>query len=405
MNVDPAGLVVGFLAGLIATGIVAYILYRRASAAQRAEVERSLAATEHSQQLLLDAVKREFSALSREALSANADDFLKLAGTRFEQQSERAEKHLDVKKQLIDARLEDMTARLQRLDGMLQTTDKQRAESHAALRAELERSTRATNLLSETTTHLRTALANPQRRGQWGERMAEDVLRLAGFVQGVNYYKQQGSAGQRPDFTFPLPGGHKVNMDVKFPLANYLRMLESKDDVSAGGFRAAFLKDVRGRVREVTTREYIDAAAGTVDYVLVFIPNERIYGFIHEHDANLLDDALRQKVVLCSPLSLYAILAVIRQAVENFRLQESARDILSLLADFKKQWTKYVETMEKMGHRLEDAMKQYGELTGTRTRQLDRQLDRIDALQVEVADGESPQRQASPPQLARTPTR
>ena len=57
---------------------------------------------------------------------------------------------------------------------------------------------------------------------------------------------------------------------------------------------------------------------------------EQVYGFIHEQDHALLDDALRDKVVFCSPLTLFAVLAVIRQAVDNFRLSQTSHEILEL---------------------------------------------------------------------------
>ena len=249
------------------------------------------------------------------------------------------------------------------------------------LKGQLDKATQATNRLHETTSRLREALANPQRRGHWGERMAEDVLRLAGFVEGVNYRKQQRLAGGTiPDFTFLLPDNQCVHMDVKFPLANYLKMLDAPDEATRNTCTAQFLKDVRARIKEVTTREYIDPAAGTVDYVLVFIPNEQVYGFIHECDSTLLDDAMRDNVVLCSPLTLYAILAVIHRSVDNFRLEQSSKQILDLLSEFKKQWDKYVGGMDRMGDRLEAATKEFHALVGTRTRQLERQLDKIENL-------------------------
>ena len=56
-----------------------------------------------------------------------------------------------------------------------------------------------TEHLSESARSLREALVSPTARGQWGERMAEDVLRLAGFVENVNYVKQtQVEGGHRP---------------------------------------------------------------------------------------------------------------------------------------------------------------------------------------------------------------
>lgn len=328
--------------------------------------------------LIMAQLKESFASLSREALSANTDDFLKLATTRLDKQSALGTETLESKKKLIDARLEDMTKRLADLQQALRQGERQRAELQGALTGQ----TQATQRLHETAAQLRQALAHPQRRGRWGERMAEDVLRLAGFVENVNYVKQHKTdTGSIPDFTFFLPNQQRLNMDVKFPAANYLKVLDAQDPTTQSSHTKLFLKDVRARVKEVTTRAYIDPTQGTVNYVLVFIPNEQIFTFIHEHDATLLDDALQAKVVLCSPLTLYAILALIRQTAETFQLEQASRQILELLAGFRKQWGAYVSKMEQMGKRLEQASSEYAELVGVRTRQLERQLDKIDDLQ------------------------
>ncbi len=107
--------------------------------------------------------------------------------------------------------------------------------------------------LAETAHGLREALASSKARGQWGERMAEDVLRIAGFVEGIQYRKQkavdQGSG--IPDFTFLMPQDAVLYMDVKFPLDNYLRYLDADADLDQIRFRDAFLKDVRAKVKEL----------------------------------------------------------------------------------------------------------------------------------------------------------
>ena len=116
---------------------------------------------------------------------------------------------------------------------------------------------RQTQVLAETTQSLREALSSTTARGQWGERMAEDVLRLAGFVDGVNYRRHQplpGSGGI-PDYTFLLPQGLSLHMDVKFPLNNYLRILDATSDVEREHARKEFLRDARLRLREVTRRD------------------------------------------------------------------------------------------------------------------------------------------------------
>ncbi|MCP4591620.1 MAG: DNA recombination protein RmuC [bacterium] len=377
---------------IIGAGIVlAVVVLRRRNAA---DVARELIRAADQQKLedldrVITQLKESFGALSREALSANSEEFLKLAHTRMEQETTKGAQTLEGKKKLIDATLETIRAKMAEVGTTLQTLDKDRREAHGGLVKHLQNVSQVTTTLQETTDHLRQALASPQARGQWGERMAEDVLRAAGLVEGINYTKQASAAeGSRPDFTFLLPRDLRVNMDVKFPGSNYLAYLNAADETSADLAKKAFLRDVRSRIKEVTRREgYVDPAAGTVDYVLVFIPNEQIYGFIHQNDPGLLDDALAMKVVLCSPLTLYAILAVIHQSVENFQLERASNEILGLLAEFRKQWDKYVELTEKMGRRLDDAVKAYEELTTTRTKQLERQLDRIDDLQARKLPG------------------
>ncbi len=136
---------------------------------------------------------------------------------------------------------------------------------------------------------------------------------------------------------------------------------------------------MRLRLREVTGRDYIDAA-DTVDCVLLFIPNEAVYTFIQEQDRTILDDALRNKVVFCSPLTLFAVLAVIRQAVDNFRLSQTTHEILGLLQGFEKQWSKFVEQMDKVGRSLKTAGTAFDDLESTRKRMLERELDKIDAV-------------------------
>ena len=87
--------------------------------------------------------------------------------------------------------------------------ERERREHVGELTGQLREAGRQTQVLAETTQSLREALSSTTARGQWGERMAEDVLRLAGFVDGVNYRRHQpmpGSGGI-PDYTFLLPAG------------------------------------------------------------------------------------------------------------------------------------------------------------------------------------------------------
>jgi len=163
-------------------------------------------------------------------------------------------------------------------------------------------------------------------------------------------------------------------------LNNYLAYLHSENEIEKINYKQAFLKDVRNRVKEVITRGYINPADHTVDYVIVFIPNEQVYAFINETDQAIMDEALKNKVILSSPITLYAILSIIHQAVENFNLEQTASQILSLLSDFSKQWDKYKEVMERMGKRIDDAQKEFQTLMTTRSNALERPLQKIETI-------------------------
>ena len=334
---------------------------------------------------IVSTVKANFGSLSLEALSKSTDEFLKLAKSRFDAERALTAGELEQKKGLIDQQLRQMNVELEKVSTLIQQLESDRAEKFGELTTQLKVANDQALALTQTTAMLREALGSTKARGQWGERMADDVLRLAGFIEDINYVRQKTieGLGSRPDFTFLLPRNLKLNMDVKFPLDNYVRFLEASSESERTRYRQDFLRDVRAKFKEVTTRDYISPEQNTVDAVLLFIPNEQIYAFIHEQDSSILDEGIRNRVVICSPLTLFAILAVVRKAVDDFSIEQTSNEILSLLGAFKKQWDEFLKKLETVGKRIADAQREYDQLTTTRRRQLEKPLHRIEDLRTQ----------------------
>ena len=309
---------------------------------------------------------------SAEHIKESNKSYLDQLTEKAETQTKAHNKELETKKVLIDQRLTDMDVKLGKVERLVQDLQTDRKAQYGALGQQLES-------LTSTTNSLQKALADNRARGQWGERIAEDILRLLGFVEGVNYVKQATTDdGNRPDFTFHLPNHLSLNMDAKFPLDNYMRYSEADTEADRRSFSDKFLRDVNSRVTEIQKRDYIGAE--TLDCVLIFIPNEQVYRFIHEQDHAIIDSALRKKVILCSPLTLYIVLAVIRQASQNFNIEQQSRQIVAIVNEIRQEWDKYTGEMQTLSNHFQRVYNNLQRLTVTRTRALDRRFDKIEGL-------------------------
>lgn len=313
---------------------------------------------------------------------------------------ERVTRHVDLRDQAMGQHLElrdsgvtnqvaDMRTSLDQVTRLVTELQRDRAAQHREVVTRLEETAKSQRVLTQVTTGLREALASPKARGSWGERTAEDLLRRAGLVEGMSYVRQRPlPCGTVPDVTFLMPQSRSLHMDVKFPVDNYLRHLESTSEIEAERYRKAFLADVRNRIRELTTRSYTDVDT-TVGYMLLFIPNESVYSFVMEHEPNLLDQALSQRVVMCSPFTLYAVVAVVRQATELVQLERRTDDVLRTLEEFTVQWSKFSEQLDKVERHTNALVNSVHDLNGPRRRQLERQLGRLDDLRA-LSDGDAP---------------
>ena len=219
--------------------------------------------------------------------------------------------------------------------------------------------------LAQQTQALNKVLSSSQGRGNWGEKMLVDILMQAGFERGINYEMQEKlEAGGKPDFTFHLPPDRVLYLDSKFPMENYLKYFEAQDDNTRKIMKDAFIKNVEDRVKELQDRDYVhQSSANALDYVLLFIPNEGVLGFIQQHKPSLIDEAVAKRVVLCSPLTLYAFLGVVRQATASFAMEQNANEVLRLLTNFGKAWGSYVKNLKEIAGHFEKMQKKLKAVT------------------------------------------
>ena len=362
-------------------GVVVFQATRKPkTAAPSPATAPAVSADELSARVELAAQKALTEAVARLNAQAEQDrkEAIRLA---TESVTKSGQELLDTKAQVIDATLRgvstDVTKRLNELNAELQNLRESSSRQYGSVEE-------AVSALAKRTDNLKDILSNSQKRGQWGERLAEDILRSAGFVEGKNYSKQQQiEGGGKPDYRFEMPPDRVLFMDVKFPLDQYSQYIAAEDDAVRTIAKKQFLDALHGHITALAKRDYLDKADNnTIDYVLMFVPNESISSFVHEADPQLIDTALEQKVVLCTPLTLYAFLVVIRQATDSFHTEQNAADIMKRVNLFNKQWQEYTDAVEKVEKLFKDLLSAIESINvdGTRFKKLDVQVRAIEKI-------------------------
>lgn len=284
-------------------------------------------------------------------------------------------------KEVTDDLKKTMSEGTAKLDNVVRQNEKETAHKFGEISTLIK--TQGELLKTATTcfNNLNNALANPKVRGAWGEKMVEDIIRLLGLVEGINYVKQgTENIGTRPDYTFLMPSGIRLNLDSKFPLTNYLKYINAEAENEQKDYLKKFLKDVRERIKEVTVKDYINPYEGTCDFCIVFLPNDQILSFVTENDPGFVDYCLSEKVVLCSPFSLYIVLSVVRQASNLYKLEKNTARALKAIQGFKKEWANYRNEDGKVDKKITEISSVRDSVVGVRTRQLDKILNEIEGL-------------------------
>lgn len=247
------------------------------------------------------------------------------------------------------------------------------------IKRQIEEHQKATKDLETSATKLARVMSNNQVRGEWGEKILEDILISSGLEKGVHYKTQEVmDSGVRPDVIILLPEKRTISIDAKFPLAAILKMTDAEDKTHLTNLKKQFETDVRTKLRDITKREYINSEEGTLDFAIMFVPNEVVFTYINKEFPALVEEAFAKKIIIASPFSIYAIARTIMQGYRNFYYEQNLKDVIKHIAVFKDNFTKFTGEFEKLGRSFDTAYKDYQQISETRVKQLGRSFKNIE---------------------------
>jgi DNA recombination protein RmuC len=315
---------------------------------------------------LTDALK----AVSAEALHTNNQSFLQLATASLEKFQERAHGDLAAREKAVDSLVQPIKESLSKVDGKLGELERTRAHAYAALNEQL-RGLVETHLpmLRTETSRLVQALRQPAMRGRWGEVQLRRVVEMAGMLEHCDFVEQPTGESEdgrlRPDLIVKLPGGRRVIVDAKAPLASYLAAAEAVDDET----RAAHLKKhaqlVRSHMATLGRKAYWDTFGQSADLVIMFLPGEMLYTAALQNDPELIEAGAKEKVLLAAPTTLIALLRTFAMGWREESLAVNAQEVAELGKQLYDRVATLAEHWSDVGVKLDKAVGSYNKSVGT----------------------------------------
>lgn len=328
---------------------------------------------------LASEIKTDISESNLNALSQVTQQLALAAGQKVDAATSAAVAAFDQKKNMIDAQLNSVDSSLGQVNKAITDLALTSNKSYGSIATQLAATSSSASDLAKATRSILEMLNHSRARGQHGEFSAEGVLHAAGLVQGIHYEKQASNdAGTRPDFIVKIGPEKSISVDSKFPLSNLWRSFDAESEAERKSLEAVFLRDVRDRVNELTSRDYVNE--DSMDLIVMFLANEAVFAFVLENDPHIFEFSMNKKVVITGPFGLYALLSTIRQGADNLVVARKSQEILALMRGFRIQWEKFTSGLDLLGKKLQQVDKTFDTLTSTRKSQLDRALTRIDSL-------------------------
>ena len=204
--------------------------------------------------------------------------------------------------------------------------------------------------------NLEKTFSNVKQRGTFGEIQLENIL--SDYAPVGSYEMQYSFSNGDTVDAIINSGEYIIPIDAKFPMENYNRLLESSNTEEEAEYVNRFKNDVKKRIDE--TAKYVRPKEGTIDLAYMFVPAEGLYqdmlrsrtGTININDVNLMQYAFKKNVIICSPVTLFAMLSVVVKQIQNYKIEESIKNVVKNVEKLSSHLNAYKVYHEKLGNQL-----------------------------------------------------
>ena len=370
-------ILIGLLAGLL-LGAIALVVTRSKSTDEVEPSASSPSGLNEAELLVLKSVIRdEVTQATQSAMQATSDGtekFFVAQAATLEEKTKSLLTPAETILKALDERVEKLTTSYNTHQGKV-----------SRLTEEMMGMNTAANKMVQ-------AMHSPVSRGKWGENSLRNIIETAGMLPYSDFTEQTTGEVEgrvlRPDVVINLPNQGSLAVDAKAPefAEAYEKMIATESIEEQQLLLADHIKSMRAHVKTLSLKEYWNQFDRSPEFVVMFVPLESMLSDALKADPTLVDDAMRSRVLIASPMNLLALLLAAHRGWQDFRVQEDAKKIGDLTKELYKRFSTLFDYVRKTGKGIQQSTTNYNNLIGALESRVLPTLRKLDDLN--VVDGE-----------------
>lgn len=311
-----------------------------------------------------ETIRKEQEKNWEEQKNALKTEFQNIANRILE---DKSKSFADFNKERLDSILTPLTENLKTFKERIEVVHKDNTEARSSLNTELKHLKELNRQMSEEALNLTRALKGDSKtQGDWGEMILERMLESVGLKRDVEYFVQKNLVGDdnvrlRTDIIVRFPDKRDVIIDSKVSLTAYTNYMSETDELLKINHLKEHLRSVRKHIDELSEKDYSKHDSYSLDYVMMFIPNEASYMLALQHDTDVWNYALSKKVFLTSPTNLLGMLYMVGNLWQRFRQEQNAQRIVEAGNALYEKMVTFSENFIKIGAQLQTVQKTYND--------------------------------------------